>query len=454
MAEDPGRRLATAGVGAPERRTRFGGAGSLELAALGTGLVLAALGMAALPDWIRQLLAFQCLFIVAFALYAGTLARLPRLAARPRAGAIVLIVAVMVRLALWATTPSLSDDVYRYVWEGRVLAHGGDPWARAPLDPALAPLRDARVFPRVNHPQLATIYPPLAEAGFALVAALSPTVAAMKLWVILHDIALIVLLMRGLGRERAAWAVVYAWNPLVWVEYAGSAHNDPTAMIWLAASLLALRRRPTLSALALCAGAMVKLAPLAVLPFLWRRWPPRPRALAAVLLAAGLGTFAWLTRGANSGLHAYWASWRNNALVFDLVERATGSARAARAVGFAALVAVVLVAIARGWGAVRGARATLKAGLLVSPVAHPWYQGWYLMLEPFAPSAPWILLSGTAILSYGVLAAPPEGLNFHLPLAWRAVEYGVPAALAAVAGSRSRGAARDGSTPGEDDTDV
>ena len=454
MAERPGRPVATEGHEARGTRPPSGRWSTLELMALGTGLVLVAIAMALLPGWVRHLRAFQSLFLAAFAVYAIALIRLPRLAAGPRAGVVVVVVALALRAALWATPPMLSDDIYRYVWEGRVLAHGGDPWARAPLDPALAPLRDARVFPRVNHPQLATIYPPLAEAGFALVAALSPTVLAMKLWIILHDMALVLLLTRWLARERRcpAWAAVYAWNPLVWVEYAGSAHNDPTAMLWLAASLVALRRRPALSALALCAGVLVKLAPLAALPFLWRRWPGRARALAAALLAAGLGAFAWLTRGANSGLHAYWESWRNNALAFDLIERATGSFRLARAVGLAVLLAVATAAIARGWGAVRGARATLKAGLLVSPVAHPWYQGWYLMLEPFAPSAPWVLLSGTAILSYGVLATPAEGLDFHLPLAWRAVEYGAPVALAVILAAH--GPARAGIQAKEEDADV
>jgi hypothetical protein len=71
-----------------------------------------------------------------------------------------------------------------------------------------------------------------------------------------------------------------------------------------------------------------------------------------------------------------------------------------------------------------------QAALLVSPVLHPWYLGWVLLYEQLQISWPWIVLSGTVVLNYGVLSPPAEGGAFHLPLAWRAVEYGVPALVA------------------------
>ena len=430
MAETPG--AGDSGHGAGERGATRGPA--LEFAALGAGLTLLAVLLARLPGWIQDLRAFQSLYLLAFAGYAITLARLPRYAALPRIGVGVFVVALAARLALVTAPPSLSDDIYRYVWEGRVLLHGGNPWAQSPLDPALIPLRDEHIFPAVNHPMLATLYPPLAEAGFALVAAVSPTLGAMKLWVIAHDLALVALLIAWLRRQGRSpvWAVLYAWNPLVLVEYAGSGHNDPTAMVWLLAAFVLARERPWASALALAAATLVKLAPLVALPFLWRHWTWSARVLALAVLGAGLGAFAWLTRGANSGLHAYWNHWRNNALIFELVERWTGSFRATRALGVATVLLVAGIALARGWGTTHAVRASFKTALLVSPVAHPWYQGWFLMLEPWAPSAPWILLTATAILSYGVFATPAAGRDFHLPLAWRLVEYGAPALLALV----------------------
>jgi hypothetical protein len=418
------------GGGGPAPRARIGPA--LELAALGFGIALTATLIAHLPGGTRSLGTFQTLYAIGFAFLALALVRLARYRGLPRVGMLVFAVALAARVALLGAPPLRSDDLYRYVWEGRVLAHGGNPWTQPPADPALATLRDPRIFPRVNHPQLATIYPPLAEAGFALVASLSPTVWAMKLWILLHDLALVALLCAWCERRTgsAAAAIAYAWNPLVIVEFAGSGHNDPTAMVWLVAAFLLAEARPTLAALALAVGALVKLAPLVALPYLMRRWPWRARLTALLIVGAGLAFFWSETRGASSGVRAYWETWRNNELLFHYLERWTGSFTLARALALAGSAAVCAWLWVRVPANARATRDALRTLTLAGPVLHPWYLGWTLMFEPLAPSAPWLLLSLTATLNYGALHAPAEGRAFHPDLALRWIEYGLPLALA------------------------
>ena len=413
-----------------------------ELTAAGTGLVLTFVLMARLGSWTRALGTFQSLYAIAFVFFALALARVG-MRVVPRAGLIVFAVALAARLALLPVTPSLSDDVYRYVWEGKVAAHGGDPWRQGPNDPSLAHLRDRTIHPRINHRELAAIYPPLAIAGFAVVAALSPTVLAMKSWVLLNDLALVLVLLawarrRGHGMQAV---IAYAWNPLVVVEYAGSGHYDPTAIVWLAAAFLWAERRPTLSALALATGVLTRLAPLAALPFLMPRWSWRARALALVTIGLGLAWFWSRTRGPASGLGAYGRSWSNNELAFAYLARAAGDPVLARGIALALVVALAVFLAWRGREAAIATRTMMRAGFLLSPVAHPWYLGWVLALEPIArsaSSAPWLLLSLTAVLSYGVLSPPIEGGGFHLPLAWRWVEYGIPLLLAVGIGAARR----------------
>ena len=434
----PPLRLVPAVAHGPAARAPMGPA--IELATLGVGVVLAVSLMARLPPWPRALGSFQALFALGFGFFALAALRTARYAAVPRAGLLVFAVALAARAALLPVPPSLSHDIARYVWEGRVLVHGGDPYRQSPADTALATLRDGEVWPRVNHPELSTIYPPLAEAGFALMARVAPGIPPMKLWIVLHDLALVGVLMAwSLKRTgSAASALVYAWNPLVLVEYAGSGHNDPTGMLWLALALLLAESRPTLSAVALAAGTLIKLAPLAALPFLLPRWSWRARLIGLGAIAAGLGWFWTLTRSRYSGLIAYWGTWRNNELVFHYLERWTGRFEAARTLGLAIVAVVLVIALVRRRPPERGARDVLRAAALTSPVLHPWYLGWVLVFEPLAPSAPWLLLSLTAILNYGVFGAPREGADFHLPLLWRWVEYGLPALLAVVLAVRAR----------------
>jgi hypothetical protein len=419
---------------------------ALEFAALGLGLTLVVSLMARVPSWFHDLGVFQGLYVLAFAIYALALFRLGRYARLPRVGLVVAAVAIAARIALLPVPPTLSADIHRYVWEGRVVLNGGNPYRQSPSDPALAPLRDRDLYPDINHKELRTIYPPLAMAEFTLMAWVWPTVLGFKAWVLLHEAALVLLLIAWLGRrgESAVYALVYAWNPLMIVEFAGSGHMDPTAMVWLVLALMLAETRPSVSALALAAGSLVKLAPLAALPFLWTRWPWRARFMALALLVPGLVWFMAETRGGYSGLLTYWGTWRNNELLFAYLDRWTGGFRAARAAAVAIVVAAVAFAWVRRLAAERATALVAKTVTLVSPVLHPWYLGWTLVFEPFTRSAPWLLLSLTVILNYGVFATPAEGRAFHLPLAWRWLEYGAPLALAVALtwNARRRGADR------------
>lgn len=413
------------------------------LGALLTGVVAL---LAASPPWFENLGRFQLLALAAFAVWTLVLLRLERYAAVPRAGVIVFVVALATRALLVPVEPSLSGDVYRYVWEGRVLAAGADPWRQPPSDPTLAPLRDDEVWPRINHPELATIYPPLAAAGFAVVAAVSPTVIAFKSWIALHDLLLVVVLLAWAGRagRSAASVVAFAWNPLVLIEYSGSGHNDPTAMLWLALAFLLAATRPSVAALALAAGCLVKLAPLVAVPFLLRRWPWRARLLALTPIVLGLGWFLARTRGPSSGLGAYWDRWRNNELVFHGLERALGGYGAARTAAVALLIAVLAWAWTKRGEPWRATQLGVRAGTLLSPVLHPWYLGWALMFEPLTRSAGWLALSATSLINYGVGVTPAAGRSHHPSLAWRWVEYGVPLAIALAGAWIARRQGREG----------
>jgi hypothetical protein len=415
---------------------------ALELMALGTGVTLVAVLLARLPSWRAELGSFQALYAVGFAFYALALWRAGRHPA-PMTTAIVLAVALAARIALLPVAPTLSDDLYRYVWEGRVVLAGENPYRESPLSPRLESLRDRDVYPRVNHPELATIYPPAALAGFALVAKVSATVWAMKLWVLLHDLALVALLVRWM-RDRGAGAtaaVAYAWSPLVLVEFAGSGHHDPTAMVWLVAALMWAERRPVGSAAALAVATLTKLWPLIALPFLWRGWSARARLVATAAIGGGLAFYLFQARGPDSGLAAYQRTWANNELLFHYLATWVGDPERARWIALGLVALVVASLLWRRVAPELATRAALRAGLLASPVAHPWYFAWALVLEPLGRSPGWVLLSLTCVLSYGLFAAPSEGGAFHLPLAWRWLEYGVPLACAgAYAWHRRRGA--------------
>ena len=314
------------------------------------GLDLAGLGPA--PGASGPGIAFLAVLLLSFgALWRG----LRRLGAAtgprrdvPVAG--ILAVAAVLRLLALPLTPSLSDDVYRYLWDGRVAGSGANPYLLTPEDESLAGLRDD-LWSRTAHRDVATVYPPLALGMFAAAAALPEPLPTYKLALAAVDLAgcaLLLALARRRGRGLAALA--YVWNPLLVVEGAGMGHVDVlgaslvVGCVWLlggggrrrggrpdgqpgfeAASGGSRRgRRNTRCAAAGAVAALAvlaKLVPLAALPLWWRGASGRGRrAFAAgagvLLLPAAAAVLLW-TRGVPPGLVEYALRWEYNGPLYE-----------------------------------------------------------------------------------------------------------------------------------------
>ncbi len=211
-----------------------------------------------------------------FVLY-GLAAALVRLRPPPARAAVwlVLVVALVARLALAFGPPVISSDVYRYVWDGRVQAHGINPYRYPPDAGALVPLRDRTVYPQIDRKSAPTIYAPVAQGVFRAVYAVHrDSVVWTKIASSLVDVASVALLALLLVRfgSRPERSLLYAWHPLAIVEVGSSGHVDAVAVPFLLLAVLAAaRKRDSLSGVLLAGAALVKLYALVALPALVRR---------------------------------------------------------------------------------------------------------------------------------------------------------------------------------------
>ncbi|MGL3108822.1 hypothetical protein [Bradyrhizobium sp. BR 1432] len=90
--------------------------------------------------------------------------------------------AIVLRAYVLAFDPLLSNDIYRYVWDGRVQAAGINPYRYFPAHEALASLRDGAILPHINRADSAvTIYPPVAQFFFLVVTRIGESVTTMRL---------------------------------------------------------------------------------------------------------------------------------------------------------------------------------------------------------------------------------------------------------------------------------
>lgn len=413
---------------------------------LGSLSLLVWAGLAAAGDLAPRIPLFLALYAVLVAAYAfllirtGAGARLDRASLRW-----ALLFAVAFRLAALAAPPSLSADLYRYLWDGRVLASGVNPYRHPPAAAELAPLRDV-YHAAINHPELPTIYPPAAQVVFALAATVWPAPAGIKLVMAGMDLLALLalaLLLRALQLPPGR-LVVHAWCPLVILEFAGMGHVDAVGIALLVGALAALAlARHRLALAALGAAVLAKLFPLLIVPAFLERTPRRAWFVLPLVLAAGVLPFAAHGVDPSGSLRTFAARWRGNDVLFAGLVALAGSPGAAKGVALLLLGAILAACRLRRAGVESTALAAMTAVLLLSPVLHPWYLTWIVPLLAVRPVPALIAWTGSVALAY--LAVRRElAVGVYEVVPWvRGLELAIPLAVAALARAR-RGRGRLG----------
>jgi alpha-1,6-mannosyltransferase len=347
--------------------------------------------------------------------------------------AVILGVAVAMRLTIMVAPPFLSSDVYRYVWDGRVLAAGVNPYRYIPTDPHLAPLRDNEIFPLINRSNYApTIYPPAAEAIFFAVTRVSATVTAMKAAMIVFEAIAVLLLLRllvaaGLPQTRI---IVYAWHPLPIWEFAGSGHIDAAIIAFVALTLWSRRffagrgLAGEASGLALALGVLVKFYPAVLFPALWRREWRMSAAFAAALalaylpfLGVGWGVFGFLPgylaeEGFTAGGAGFYL-WSATKAVLPVGGVPDIAYLAAAACLLAGLGLYLGLRREDTGSAFFGAGVLAAAFTLLLSPHYPWYFAWLIVFACLVPSVSLLWLTLASFVLYLVPVGSQLVWNRH-----------------------------------------
>jgi len=367
----------------------------------------------------------------------------------------ILGAGLLFRATLFPLYPSLSDDLFRYRWDGRMQAAGYNPYSLTPADPALKHLRD-ETYPGVNGKGYVAAYGPLTESLFRwwypvtmLPGSIKASVFLMKVPMLAFDLGAALLLIRLLGvlGLPAVRVLIYWWSPVTVIEFAASGHNDSVAVFFLVLTLIGLAvpecgmrnaecgmNSPPDSALRTPHSALEDSAlrtPHSTLQPPWWTLPALSLSMLSKLFAAFLWPVVlprWLERGRwrqlawplvcaavvywpfRSGLFnvvpgvaVYAGSWRNNDSLFGLFFAFTGSQLGASAAYGAVVAGVAGFLAGRGFPALRSAFLILGTLLCCAPNVFPWYLSWILPLLAVFPNAAWLLFSVLVFLSYNVL---------------------------------------------------
>ncbi|MGF1511733.1 MAG: hypothetical protein ACFB9M_19735 [Myxococcota bacterium] len=348
---------------------------------------------------------------------------------------LVIVIGAALRVACVASAPAFSEDVFRHVFEGRVV------WEKGPLFPFLVPPAQAPAasvsddllddaWLRINHPELPTIYPPVTLVTFAMAGALADAVglaplSVLKTFLVVAEALACVLIAKSLGRS----AVAFLWMcPLAMFEIGREGHAEALSLLGFALAICGWRSvRPRWGHGGFAVAASTKLH--GVLGLVVGARTTRSGVLPALLLMATAAVPAIIlgTRGIES-LSAYAQRWQSGDGAFGLIlwvvrssldadwVRVAGVTLTAQQLARITVAAMLFLIVALTLRRRPSPKAVpvltgrlLLIAVLLSPTLHPWYTLWLLpfaALEGLATgrwgfkSAMTLLIAGSPVLHY------------------------------------------------------
>ncbi len=203
---------------------------------------------------------------------------------RPHNTLLLGLIALSFRLLFLPILPNLSQDFYRFIWDGRMLIAGYNPYLYLPeslIANNTAPIAEAQELYQgmgaLNGSHY-TNYPPISQFCYAIAALFAGknilgSVIIMRTLLILADAGIFVygrklLKALGLPENRIFW---YLLNPFIIIELTGNLHFEGLMVFFIVWSLYFLQKKLWYrAAICLAFGVSVKLIPLLFLPLFYQ----------------------------------------------------------------------------------------------------------------------------------------------------------------------------------------
>ncbi len=318
-----------------------------------------------------------------------------------------LLLSAVWQLEFLRLPSAVDDDIHRYVWDGRLQTLGYNPFIVIPSDPTANKLHTADTR-TLNNPDLPSPYPPGAQLFFRAVTSIHESTLALKIAFVLCAWGIVFLLLDLLRRNENAshLVLVYAWNPLLAIEVAGSGHVDIVGTLFLVLSVAALARRwRTTATVAFVLAVAVKFLPIVLLPLYWRRVRIRDAAIAAAVFALLYVPFLEHGRIPTGSIGAFVQGFRFNGPIFAALNRVMAPQLLA---GLAVVIGLFIATVLRNQPTMRLTDTfpwPMAAALLFAPVVFPWYLLWLL---------PFLASPSTLLIAIWTVAIIPTYVQWHL----------------------------------------
>ncbi len=304
---------------------------------------------------------------------------------------VIIFFALLYRITLIPAEPSTSDDVYRYIWEGKILANGFNPFEKAPDDPELNFLHSDNLPGKVTFPSMTSIYPTVAQAVFLfnyLVSGESDW--GMKLIYLLCEFITFVFLIKifELRKQNRNLVILYAWLPLPIMEYFINSHIDAVGiMFFIVFIFLILSGKYIQAAFTFALTVITKLIPVIIAPLLIKKlgWKKSFYFSAVFLITAAVLLYPIIpeTRAINESFFTYLQNWSFNGSVYSLLNGIFRNGYLAREISSVLFVITLGIISIKYSDFLKAAYSVFIAFTVFAATLYPWYLGYLAALNPF-----------------------------------------------------------------------
>jgi alpha-1,6-mannosyltransferase len=356
---------------------------------------------------------------------------------------LILGSAMILRASLMFMTPNMTDDYFRYIWDGLLFAHGYNPYLILPSQFIHSAHTvtgiTSSLFAGLNSPDYYTVYPPVCEFIFGLSAKVAGgnilgNIILIRLVILLAESGTIFLLYKLALRLSVVPNAValYALNPLVIIELTGNLHLEAVMLLFLVLAIyLLVLKKQVYAAVSFGLAVGTKLVPLIFLPLLIKRLGLTKSMIFYAIVAATLVVFFLpfhsldLIPNFFSSLRLYFQRFEFNASVYYLLRwigyQLTGYniiATLGIILAIATFITIIVITVTEKtvtWLSLfQGMLMCLTAYFLLATTVHPWYITSLVLISMFTCYRYPIVWSVVIILSYAAYRTVPYSENLWL----------------------------------------
>ncbi|SFL08022.1 transferase 2, rSAM/selenodomain-associated [Nitrosomonas aestuarii] len=330
---------------------------------------------------------------------------------------LILLISLFARIMMMGLP--VSDDVNRYLWEGKLVSAGESPYRYPGDHEHYAKYRDA-YWKGMNHKDKLTAYPPLAELIFAAVSSVAYSPWAFKVlftFVDLCIVGILICLLKVYGQGPRN-VLLYALNPLTLFAIAGEAHFDVLLIFTMLLSVLCIEKRAYAWAwFWLGVSIQIKIIAVVLVPlYLWRcQW--RYGWLLLITLAVPSLYFVETLPGMFHGLWDFGGMNAFNGPIHSPINYLLNAHVAWTTAMVSGLFSLTAFWIIRAVSIpVKAAYLLIAALVLFSPVVHYWYILWIIPFVVLYPGLSWLVLSFTSGAYFTSTFSVEQGGDWSLPV--------------------------------------